>query len=73
MMNLLLKKATAFLLILLSVISFAQTVPPPPENPESGDIGAPASPIDAYTSILFVVALAIIIVAVVKQRQRILE
>jgi hypothetical protein len=37
-------------------------VPPPPENPESGDIGTyPASPIDAYTLILFVIGTLLIL------------
>ena len=73
MMNLILKKTCGFLLILLSVISFAQTVPPPPENPEAGDVGAPASPVDAYTLALFLVAVGIIIFAMMKQKQRIVN
>mgnify|MGYP003606553712 FL=1 len=74
MMNILCKKAYYLLFLLVSVISFAQSVPPPPENPESGDIGGyPASPIDAYTFILFLVAVAMITFFAVKQKQRILE
>lgn len=73
-MNILCKKAYYLLFLLVSVISFAQSVPPPPENPESGDIGGyPASPIDAYTFILFLVAVAMITFFAVKQKQRILE
>lgn len=75
MMNLLLSKKTySFLLVLVSILSFAQSVPPPPDNPESGGIGAyPASPIDAYTFILFLLAVIMIVFFAVKQKQRILE
>ena len=74
MMNILCKKAYYLLFLLVSVISFAQSVPPPPENPESGDIGGyPASPIDAYTFILFLIAVAMITFFAVRQKQRILE
>lgn len=73
-MNILCKKAYYLLFLLVSVISFAQSVPPPPENPESGDIGGyPASPIDAYTFILFLIAVAMITFFAVRQKQRILE
>lgn len=45
MINFLLKRVYRFLFLLMSIFGFAQSVPPPPENPESGDIGAyPASP-----------------------------
>ena len=74
MMNILLKKAYYILFLLVGVLSFAQSVPPPPENPESGDIGGyPASPIDEYTIILFLVAISLILLFAFKQRQRILE
>lgn len=74
MMNLLSKKACTFLLVLVSMLSFAQSVPPPPDNPESGGIGAyPASPIDAYTIVLFLLAIAMIIFFAVKQKRRILD
>ena len=74
MMNFISKKTYSFLLVLISLVSFAQSVPPPPENPESGDIGAyPDSPIDSYTLILFFVAAVIITFVTLKQRQRILE
>ncbi|SEQ04149.1 hypothetical protein [Epilithonimonas lactis] len=74
MMNLLSKKTYAFLLLMVSILSFAQSVPPPPDNPESGDIGGyPASPIDAYTVILFLLAITMIIFFALKQKQRILE
>ena len=73
-MNILCKKAYYLLFLLVSVISFAQSVPPPPENPESGHIGGyPASPIDAYTFILFLIAVAMITFFAVRQKQRILE
>ncbi|KFC23175.1 hypothetical protein IO89_00825 [Epilithonimonas lactis] len=59
---------------MVSILSFAQSVPPPPDNPESGDIGGyPASPIDAYTVILFLLAITMIIFFALKQKQRILE
>ena len=73
MMNFISKKTYSFLLVLISLVSFAQSVPPPPDNPESGDIGAPAAPIDAHTLILFFVATIIITFVTLKQRQRILE
>lgn len=74
MMNLLSKKACTFLLVLVSMLSFAQSVPPPPDNPESGGIGAyPASPIDAYTIVLFLLAIAMIIFFALKQKRRILD
>lgn len=74
MMNLLSKRAYSFLLVLISILSFAQSVPPPPDNPESGGIGGyPASPIDAYTVILFLLAIAMIVFFVLKQKQRIVE
>lgn len=73
-MNLLSKKTYAFLLLMVSILSFAQSVPPPPDNPESGDIGGyPASPIDAYTVILFLLAITMIIFFALKQKHRILE
>ena len=69
-----LNKTYSFLLFLISTISFAQSVPPPPENPESGDIWAyPASPVDAYTFVLFLIAMVIITFVAIKSRQRILE
>ncbi len=74
MMNYISKKTYSILFILLSIFSFAQTVPPPPENPEGGDIGGyPASPIDAYTFVLFLVAIMMIAFFALKQKQRILE
>ena len=74
MMNLLLKKVYGFLFIITSMLAFGQSVPPPPENPESGDIGAyPASPIDDYVVLLFVIALVMIVTFVMKSKQRILQ
>lgn len=74
MMNFISKKTYSFVLVLMSIISFAQSVPPPPENPESGDIGAyPASPIDAYTFILFIAAVLMITYIALKTRQRSLQ
>lgn len=73
-MNLLSKRTYSFLLVLVSILSFAQSVPPPPDNPESGDIGGyPASPIDAYTFVLFIMAIAMIVFFVLKQKQRVTE
>ncbi|UQB67382.1 hypothetical protein [Epilithonimonas zeae] len=58
----------------MSILTFGQSVPPPPENPESGDIGAyPASPIDDYVIGLFLVALVMIVAFVIKSRQRTLQ
>lgn len=72
--NILLKKAYQLVLVLVSVFSFAQSVPPPPDNPESGDIGGyPASPIDSYIFVLFFVAIAMIAFIAMKQRQKILQ
>lgn len=74
MNNLLSKKTYSFLLVLISILSFAQSVPPPPDNPESGDIGAyPASPIDAYTIILFLLAIMMIVYFAIKSKEKILE
>lgn len=74
MMNLISKKTYSLLLFAISILSFAQSVPPPPENPESGDIGAyPASPIDAYTLVLFLLAIVMIVFFMMKQKQRTVE
>jgi len=74
MKNILLKKTYYLLFLLVNVLSFAQSVPPPPENPESGDIGGyPASPIDAYTFVLFLVAFAMIVYFAAKSNKRILQ
>lgn len=74
MMNLLLKRVYGFLLLITSILAFGQSVPPPPENPESGDIGAyPASPIDDYLVGLFLIALVMIVAFVVKSKQRTLQ
>lgn len=73
-MKLLSKKTYTFLLLLISILSFSQSIPPPPENPESGDIGAyPASPIDAYTVVLLFIAFAMIVYFAIKSKERILE
>ncbi|MPS73290.1 MAG: hypothetical protein E2590_09095 [Chryseobacterium sp.] len=74
MMDSLFKKAYSLIFILISMLSFAQSVPPPPENPESGGIGAyPASPIDGYTFILFLAAILMIVVFALKSRKRLLQ
>lgn len=74
MINFLLKRVYRFLFLMMSIFGFAQSVPPPPENPESGDIGAyPASPIDSYTFILFLIAIAMTIIFVMKQKQKALQ
>ncbi|AZI54338.1 MULTISPECIES: hypothetical protein [Epilithonimonas] len=69
------RKLYIFLTILTSIFSWAQAVPPPPENPESGDIGAyPASPIDAYTFVLFIIGTLLIVSAVyLKPKSKILH
>ncbi len=70
MRNFLIKKLGCVFLILNSLIILAQSVPPPPENPESGDIGGyPASPIDDYTIFLFIVAVLMIVLVTVKAKQ----
>lgn len=74
MKNFLLKKIYGFLFLITSVLAFGQSIPPPPENPESGDIGAyPVSPIDDYIVLLFVVAIVLILVVAVKSKQRLLQ
>ncbi len=74
MINLLLKRIYLFALLFLSILGFGQTVPPPPENPESGDIGAyPASPIDGYTLLLFLSAIILIAVFTMKSKNKILQ
>lgn len=35
-------------MLLGTFLSYAQLVPEPPSKPNSGDIGGPATPIDAY-------------------------
>lgn len=63
------KKVYSLLFLLINILSFAQSVPPPPDNPESGDIGAyPASPIDNYVFILFLVAISMISFFVLKSK-----
>ena len=42
------------------MLSLAQVVPPPPPQPESGDIGGPETPIDNYIVVLIVVAIFVI-------------
>lgn len=74
MMDSIFKKAYSLVFILIGILSFAQSVPPPPENPESGGIGAyPASPIDSYIFILFLVAVLMIVVAALKSKKRLLQ
>jgi hypothetical protein len=41
------------------MLSLAQVVPPPPPQPESGDIGGPATPIDNYFLCTFSVNICI--------------
>lgn len=74
MKNILLKKASNLLFLLVSFISFAQSVPPPPDNPEGGDIGGyPASPIDSYTVMLFAVAVILMAFFALKKKEKIAE
>ena len=43
-------------MILGTYLSYAQLVPEPPSSPNSGDIGGPATPIDAYVyAMMFIV------------------
>lgn len=52
------KKLTISISVFLgTILTLAQVVPPPPPEPESGDIGGPATPIDNYIVVLFVLAI----------------
>jgi len=74
MMNLLFTRAYSLIFILIGILSFAQSVPPPPENPETGGIGGyPASPIDGYTFVLFLVAVLMIAFFALKTKKTILQ
>ena len=50
----------SFSFFLGTMLSLAQVVPPPPPQPESGDIGGPATPIDKYIVVLLLVAIFVI-------------
>ena len=69
------KKITLSMSVFLGTfLTLAQAIPPPPPQPESGDIGGyPASPIDDYTIFLFIVAVLMIVLVTVKARQIILK
>ncbi|WP_170144260.1 hypothetical protein [Epilithonimonas arachidiradicis] len=58
----------------MSIFAFGQSVPPPPENPESGDIGAyPASPIDDYVIFLLLIAVSMIVIVAAKSKRKLLQ
>ena len=50
----------SFSFFLGTMLSLAQVVPPPPPQPESGDIGGPETPIDNYIVVLLLVAIFVI-------------
>lgn len=60
MKNTMKKILLSFNIFLGTMLVLAQSVPPPPPNPESGDIGAPATPIDNYLFVLAILAFMII-------------
>lgn len=56
------KKITLSISVFLGTfLTLAQAIPPPPPQPESGDIGGPATPIDMYLYLLVLVAPMIIL------------
>lgn len=56
------KKITLSISIFLGTfLTLAQAIPPPPPQPESGDIGGPATPIDIYVYLLLLVAPMVIL------------
>lgn len=51
------KKITLSMSVFLGTfLTLAQAIPPPPPQPESGDIGGPATPIDMYMYLLLLIA-----------------
>ena len=50
----------SFSFFLGTMLTLAQVVPPPPPQPENGDIGGPETPIDNYIVVLIVVAIFVI-------------
>ena len=50
----------SFSFFLGTMLTLAQAVPPPPPQPEAGDIGGPATPIDNYIFVLLLVAIFVI-------------
>lgn len=51
------KKITLSISVFLGTfLTLAQAVPAPPPQPEAGDIGGPATPIDMYVYLLVLVA-----------------
>ena len=50
----------SFSFFLGTMLTLAQVVPPPPPQPEAGDIGGPETPIDNYIVVLIVVAIFVI-------------
>ena len=55
------KKITLSMSVFLGTfLTLAQAIPPPPPQPEAGDIGGPATPIDNYIFVLLLVAIFVI-------------
>ena len=51
------KKITLSMSVFLGTfLTLAQAIPPPPPQPEAGDIGGPATPIDMYMYLLLLIA-----------------
>lgn len=56
------KKITLSMSVFLGTfLTLAQAIPPPPPQPESGDIGGPATPIDMYLCLLILMVPMIIL------------
>ena len=56
------KKITLSMSVFLGTfLTLAQAIPPPPPQPESGDIGGPATPIDMYMYLLLLIASMLIL------------
>jgi len=64
MKNILLKRFWSVVFIFLTVLSYAQTPPPPGEGNESGDIGGISQPIDSYTALLLIIGVVLIVATI---------
>lgn len=75
MKRVLMRKISGLLFLMIGVWNFAQQGPPaPPPNPEAGGIGhGSATPIDMYTTGLFLVAVMIMIYYVYRKRNLLLK
>lgn len=61
MKNTMKKYLLGIFLFLGTIFITAQRVPPPQPQPQSGDIGGPATPIDGYIGYLIAIAVILII------------